>query len=200
MQCCGGAASRKTWCCAGTASVKSCLAAFFFQSKLKSVFRNPDHLNFPLPKLCGQQSGRDSSDIFFHFHSSSIPSANHKSNRLIWLDSGRSPRMPSVSKKLHNRLTRLGNAPGIILTQKTDLFSSASTMASAAFSPRPSMLFNDGMILPSMIWKFRECALNKSMGQKSQSRAHTFPARASYPLTTPALSGKGCPNASCNPP
>ena len=43
----------------------------FFQSKLKSVFRNPDHLNFPLPKLCSQQSGRDSSDIFFHFHSSS---------------------------------------------------------------------------------------------------------------------------------
>ena len=48
----------------------------------------------------------------------------------------------------------------------------ASTMASAAFSPSPSMLLKEGMILPSMIWKLRECALNRSIGINSKPRAY----------------------------
>ena len=72
------------------------------------------------------------------------PQPARKSNRLIWLDSGKSPRIPSESSRSVILLLALDRSRKSSLLKNGPPLA-ASAMASAAFSPSPSMLFKEGI-------------------------------------------------------
>lgn len=77
------------------------------------------------------------------------------------MDSGKSP------SRFKSAIISITVLDALVLSRKSSFERNgpsfaASTMASAAFSPRPSMLFKDGINFPSTIWNSLDCLGEKA--------------------------------------
>ena len=86
------------------------------------------------------------------------------------MDSGRLPSRFRESMRSTMVLDTFVRSLKSSLDRKGPSFT-ASTMASAALSPRPSMLFREGISFPSTIWKDLDWAVKMSMGANSNPLA-----------------------------